>query len=158
MKKILVVVSLVMAAFSFQASAATTYLGTIQVFETFGGYITADNSKDTWTFNLPYQSVISASATNSYAKFAAKITGKINGFTATLNGVALDLTTIGTTQMLSIDNLLSKTGLQTLEISGTGEGSYGGSIAVAQTPIPAALWLFGSALMGLFGVSRRKSA
>ncbi len=29
--------------------------------------------------------------------------------------------------------------------------------AVSNVPVPAAVWLFGSALMGLFGVSRRKS-
>jgi len=35
----------------------------------------------------------------------------------------------------------------------------GGSIDinVSSVPVPAAVWLFGSALMGLFGVSRRKS-
>jgi len=32
------------------------------------------------------------------------------------------------------------------------------SALTAETPLPAAVWLFGSALMGLFGVSRRKSS
>lgn len=45
-------------------------------------------------------------------------------------------------------------------------GSYGYSISVkpnyvqnapVETPIPAAVWLFGSALLGMFGVARRKS-
>ena len=30
-------------------------------------------------------------------------------------------------------------------------------VSVSQVPVPAAVWLFGSALMGLFGASRRKS-
>jgi len=29
-------------------------------------------------------------------------------------------------------------------------------VGITETPLPAAVWLFGSALMGLFGVSRRK--
>ncbi len=35
---------------------------------------------------------------------------------------------------------------------------YIGSMTVSAVPIPAAVWLFGSALMGLVGVSRRKSS
>ncbi len=159
MKKLLLVVSLVLSAFSFQANAATIPLTSVP-----GGYLGSFNATksgafiDTWTFEVPFISAISASATSSKATFGAKIIGAINGLTATLNGVALKLTTEGTSKELSIDNLLSNAGTQTLIISGTSAGSYGGSIAVAQTPIPAALWLFGSAFMGLFGVSRRKSA
>jgi len=36
-------------------------------------------------------------------------------------------------------------------------GSYSVGVLTAETPLPAAVWLFGSALMGLFGASRRKS-
>jgi len=35
--------------------------------------------------------------------------------------------------------------------------AYDLSLQAMETPIPAAVWLFGSALMGLFGASRRKS-
>jgi len=40
-----------------------------------------------------------------------------------------------------------------------GNGSIGANalITANAVPLPAAVWLFGSALMGLFGVSRRKS-
>lgn len=41
------------------------------------------------------------------------------------------------------------------------DGSTGGFIAtasVAPVPVPAAVWLFGSGLIGLFGVARRKAA
>jgi hypothetical protein len=159
MKKILVVVSFILAAFSFQANAATYNIGTVADFETIGGYLTEDNGyTDTWNFNVLFQSVISASATNTFAKFKANIVGKINGFSATLDGVNLGGATFGNAQLLSIDNLLASAGEHSLVISGASEGSYGGSIAVAQTPIPAAVWLFGSALMGMMGVSRRKKA
>jgi len=52
--------------------------------------------------------------------------------------------------------ILSVADFATMVIVGTGfsGASYGVTMA---TPIPAAVWLFGSALMGLFGVSRRKS-
>jgi len=42
------------------------------------------------------------------------------------------------------------------EGSNLSSGSFSAITPIA-TPIPAAVWLFGSALMGLFGVSRRKS-
>jgi len=46
------------------------------------------------------------------------------------------------------------------DISGTASNTLGFQLSVqsvSEVPIPAAVWLFGSALMGLFGVSRRKS-
>lgn len=55
-----------------------------------------------------------------------------------------------------------------LDPVGLSPGTYGVTIfgsranfsveIVNQVPVPAAVWLFGSALAGLFGVSRRKSA
>jgi hypothetical protein len=159
MKKILVVVSFILAAFSFQANAATYNLGTINDFESFSGYLTKDNGySETWNFKVLFQSVVSASATNTASVFKGKIVGKVKDFSATLDGISLDLASLGNAQFLSIDNLLASAGDHSLVISGSSDGSYGGSIAVAQTPIPAAVWLFGSALMGMMGVSRRKKA
>jgi hypothetical protein len=158
MKQILVAVTLVLAAFSFQANAATYNIGTISDFETFGGYITADNQQDTWNFSTLFQSVITASGTNAFAKYKGKFVAKIQGLTATLDGVALAVTNNGSSQVFSIDNLLSNAGSHSLVIGGSSAGAYGGSIAIAQTPIPAAVWLFGSALMGMMGISRRKKA
>ncbi|NJD07871.1 MAG: hypothetical protein FIA97_15465 [Methylococcaceae bacterium] len=43
---------------------------------------------------------------------------------------------------------------------GGGVGSMGGypqSLSITAVPVPAAVWLFGSALLSLFGVNRRKS-
>jgi len=49
-----------------------------------------------------------------------------------------------------------------LSFSATGTSdSYGTSldnVSVSAVPVPAAVWLFGSALVGLFGASRRKSS
>jgi len=58
-------------------------------------------------------------------------------------------------------------GNYTLHVNGTANGalsnhSYSGNLTIAQpgetgaVPVPAALWLFGSALVGLMGVSGRK--
>jgi hypothetical protein len=38
----------------------------------------------------------------------------------------------------------------------TSYGMYG--IEISQVPLPAAVWLFGSGLIGLIGISRRKKA
>lgn len=38
------------------------------------------------------------------------------------------------------------------------EGTYAFSVAPSAVPLPSALWLFGSGLMGLIGLTRRKSA
>lgn len=40
----------------------------------------------------------------------------------------------------------------------TGDGFDVDAIGVSQVPVPAAAWLFGSALLGLSGVARRKKA
>lgn len=41
---------------------------------------------------------------------------------------------------------------------GDHEGAFGAYIEVQEVPVPAAAWLFGSALLGLGGVSRRRKA
>jgi hypothetical protein len=39
-----------------------------------------------------------------------------------------------------------------------GDHGHGGKDDINAVPVPAAIWLFGSALLGLFGVNKRKSA
>jgi len=55
---------------------------------------------------------------------------------------------------------LFNTTTYTLTILGGLAGNFGGSVTttVSAVPLPAAVWLFGSALVGLFGASRRKSS
>jgi hypothetical protein len=50
------------------------------------------------------------------------------------------------------DYFLTVIGKTTFSISGTDTPITGGNV-----PVPAAVWLFGSAMMGLVGVARRKS-
>ena len=53
-------------------------------------------------------------------------------------------------------------GVYDLRVSGTITGAvanYSGNLSISPitaTPVPAAVWLFGSALVGIFGVSRRR--
>lgn len=42
------------------------------------------------------------------------------------------------------------------DVSAPGLGQYG--IEISQVPVPAAVWLFGSGLIGLIGISRRKKS
>jgi len=44
-----------------------------------------------------------------------------------------------------------------LKFLGTGGKLGSATLSASAVPLPAAVWLFGSALMGLFGASRRKS-
>jgi hypothetical protein len=37
-------------------------------------------------------------------------------------------------------------------------GGFPTSLSITAVPVPAAAWMFGSALLGLIGVNRRKSA
>jgi hypothetical protein len=44
------------------------------------------------------------------------------------------------------------------KIGAGGQVDFDGSITVSSVPLPAAAWLFGSALLGLVGIARRKRA
>jgi len=158
MKKLLVVLGLAMAALSFQASAATIDLGNITTAETFGGVFKGKGPfSQTFTFTVPNNQGIGASITNAAIQVGAAIKGQIANFAATLDGQAMTLSSTGLFQLLMKDLPGSIAGSHTIVVTGTSAGSFGGSV-VAQTPIPAAVWLFGSAIMGLMGMSRRKSA
>ena len=161
MKKLLVVLGLAMAAFSFQASAATITL--VNGSGHFSNNVVGEFT-DTWTFTAPANNGIGATATNigvfDFSNFT--ISGVISSFVGTLDGHLLTTLATPTLNVLVGNFLGSIAGQHTLVFSGNaGAGAaYGGNvaIAVAQTPIPAAVWLFGSALMGLTGISRRISA
>ena len=154
MKKLLIVLGLAMAAFSFQASAATINLGMVTNTANIAGNLTGPSFLDTWDFTIPGTSVVGITAVN----VSFEISGLIQDFAATLDGTDLFLLPAGLSQFLLGVDFAAASGAHQLVITGSSAGSYTGGIAVAQTPIPAAIWLFGSALMGLTGVSRRKKA
>jgi hypothetical protein len=174
MNRLLVVLSVAMAAFSFQASAAKLNWGTItqspiqghlvsgQVTDQdlFGSVIKIAKGasvSDTWNFNLSAASLasINISSLKVNPTWLASVT--LDKLSLTQNGGV-------TNGAWSFDGNLSA-GLHTFSLVGKANGTNSGyqinvdtPALVAQTPIPAAIWLFGSALMGLTGVSRRKKA
>ncbi|MEQ1637578.1 MAG: FxDxF family PEP-CTERM protein [Methylococcales bacterium] len=118
---------------------------------------------DTFNFNVVPNVGGSSSVTNIGFSLA---NGLITSFAAVIDGtinLVLSTTPTGTGAILSV---LSQTfgtlstGAHTLVVSGTAvNASYGGNIninPVGAVPVPAAVWLFGSALVGLMGVSGRK--
>jgi hypothetical protein len=54
--------------------------------------------------------------------------------------------------------ILTLVGNYALNLTGIGGGTsgYGGNLAVAQVPIPAAAWLFGAGVLGLGALSRKR--
>lgn len=49
------------------------------------------------------------------------------------------------------------TGVAGLSLLSSFDYNSGGSIAVSSVPVPSAIWLFGSGLIGLVGFARRKA-
>ncbi len=57
----------------------------------------------------------------------------------------------------TLGSLLLASNTYTLKVFGSGAIGNGYLLNVSSVPVPAAIWLFGSALMGLAGFSRRKA-
>lgn len=160
MKNVWVLIALVMSTFAAQSQAATvtttTELNTVTSNANFGRDKVKGEFNDIYHFNLATKDHASVSVTNS---FTTK--GFINDFRATLDNMPLTLhyTKGDSFQILTTDTLLTlANGFHQLIVSGNAlkTASYGGSLQVSPVPVPAAVWLFGSALMGVIGVARRK--
>ncbi len=90
----------------------------------------------------------------------------IQDFKATLDGndfgttlYNIDLTASSKSNFLFGEKDVLSSGHHELIIKGIGSKSnFGGSIDVAAVPVPAALWLMGSALVGLVSFGKRKKA
>jgi|GEM_PF-1244407 len=107
---------------------------------------------------------------NAYANLLGQLTnaGNLNGYITTGNGeqnLATLLASGGKTTVYAFTNQggtsLITTGVATTLVldtnfdAATGIGSTSVSAATANTPIPAAAYLLGSGLLGLFGIRRR---
>jgi hypothetical protein len=124
---------------------------------------------DVWTFNLATPSIVAASVTNVEITFGSTMVGGILGFSATLNGVPLNLSSSSvfnppvsvTTQILSGSGVLGA-GMYQLVVSGTGvtggSASYGGNIVATPVPEPEtyALMMAGLAAVGFVAARRRR--
>lgn len=162
MKKLLVVLGLAVAAFSFQASAATlswdAVTGTVNPIiedttpqSLFGSenYLPNNYAVDaSWTFSLSSLSRIIINV-SSLKVIPTWLT------TVELDGIGLAQLGGPTVGAWLFDGVLGA-GFHTIHLVGTTNGLNSGYQLNVETPIPAAVWLFGSALMGLMGISRRK--
>ncbi len=103
---------------------------------------------DTWTFDVPTGNVGSITFSSS----------QIANFFSIANFSVVP--TAGTSGSLVFNNL---SGLNTFTVTGSTNGSFGGSYNVttgelSAVPVPAAVWMMGTALVGLVSFGRRKTA
>jgi hypothetical protein len=164
MKKIVLVLSLALLSLSFQANAATlswastpvaaTTAGSTsdQLVGSYGNFIPKGTIlNDNWKFNL---------ADTSVASIELNVLEFINStfnILVTLDGNLLTFTN----GLWTFADILSA-GDHTINISGKvvrKNGNLNLSVGtIPQVPVPAALWLFGSAVLGLLGLSSRKKS
>ncbi len=120
--------------------------------------------------NTPVDASVIFTISNAGSGASAAITAvslELNGFInidnfgATLNGTALTLSS-GSGGTTALFQGLLGDGMYTLlfsgDVTGSGGGIINGAIAVEAVPLPAAVWLFGSALIGLFSFRRSNLA
>ena len=109
---------------------------------------------DSWSFKLASNSNVELEVTPSqFNLFGSQIIG------TNLSGT-FGVTPIAMGQIMSLGTLLANT-VYTINLTGvvTGAigGGYDGALRVAAVPVPAAAWLFGSAILGLTLFSRRRN-
>lgn len=163
MKKLLLVLGFVLAAFSFQASASALQWDTVPVvgpgetvidtgsgtdallgiglFANVGG-----NINHTWNFKV----------LNSTTPVKVELTDIPDGWlsSATFLFAGHDLLANAWTGLLNA-------GVYSINVAGLVGASLESyslrvNVAPAAVPVPAAIWLFGSAFLGLMGIVRRK--
>lgn len=156
MKKLLVVLSLAMAALSFQAGAATFSLinlstGNVDI----GPNLVADGEHVSGAFTTAWEF---GSDTDGSAVVA--ITGNPDfNFDALVKVNGIDVLTFASNALDKVFNISFLAGdIVEFFVSGTAGRSGNIDISVSGVPVPAAVWLFGSAIMGMMGLTRRKKA
>ena len=86
------------------------------------------------------------------------LTDLITGLTLTISGTGMFTTIMDNTIPLGLGFAMTAGETYTISLAGTATGV--GSdyrLEVSAVPVPAAAWLFGTALLGLFGVQRNKA-
>jgi len=82
-----------------------------------------------------------------------------NGNTARLNAIEFDLSDFGLAQGATVSTLRLYTELGGNTVTGTTDGADIVAIgALHVVPIPATAWLFGSGLLGLIGIAKKKAS
>jgi len=160
-QKTLAAMSLIVGLVANSGTQASTYnLGlltstpTIQFVQ-----ITPGAFSDTFNFNIGTASDLAASASVHSLDFGSLSVLQISGLSMSIFGPSGQISG-PTAPAISVTNFNLSTGSYYAQISGNATGLFGGSYSVAMVaspvPIPAAVWLLGSGLIGLVGVSRRK--
>ncbi len=164
MKKIVLVLSLALLSLSFQANAATLSWASTpatastsgstsdQLVGSYGNFIPKGTIlNDNWKFNL---------ANTAVATIELNVLEFLNStfnILVTLDGNLLTFTN----GLWSFADILSA-GEHTINISGKvvrKNGNLNLSVGtVPQVPVPAALWLFGSAVLGILGFKTRNKS
>jgi hypothetical protein len=155
------------------ASAQTIDVGLVSLDDpsTFTGVIPIGSFIDTVTFTLPDNGGSAYSVVNvplslfgsTFDLIFSSIALFSNADGILFNGDdALLTSTVASSTELSLSNGPTAAGNYYLTIAGVATGSaggiYAGAIDVAPVPVPPAVWMLGSAIVGLATVGRRKSA
>ncbi len=164
-------VGIVAATYGFGAFAAVDPLGDVSTWtysptlEEYTHSITGATGANSYSFTLSspsnfYDLLVGANATRGGSKTT------ITGYTLSLSGGSIvgteTLTTSGKVGEQTISNLILKPGTYDVSITARGpsNATFGGTIGISPVPVPAALFLFGSAITGagVFGARRRRKA
>ena len=156
MKKLLIILGLFVAVFSFQVNAATLSLKNITSGHVdIGNNLVADSFHAAKTFSTVWRLTSSKDVTTDVMLTA-------NPAFIFSTDVYVNHVKILSFAKDKLDKVFSLAFLSTdiVDFVVNGKAGRSGSvdISVSSVPVPAAVWLFGSALMGLMGFSRRKIA
>ncbi|MEM9056240.1 MAG: hypothetical protein AAGD86_02110 [Pseudomonadota bacterium] len=144
------------------AGAATVDLGSIASGDFVGGSLLSGSGNtiaDQWTFTLDEDALTAISLDSNDAEPFFEITD----FVASSSSSAIVFTYDASDNAYAFDGLLSA-GTYTIDVSGFVSGDIAGQYdvlvgaSVAPIPVPAAVWLFGSALLGLMTTRRQANA
>ncbi len=154
MKKLLVVLYLAMAAISFQADAATySLLNLSNAHFDSGQNLVADSQHVSKQFITGWEFGSDADSVGRVV-----ITGNPDfNFDAFVRVNGIEVLNFASSSVDKVFNLAFLAGdYVEFCVSGTAGRSGSIDISVSSVPVPAAVWLFGSALMGLRTVARHK--
>jgi hypothetical protein len=98
-----------------------------------------DSLEVTYEFNSPFDVIVGGGSSTNGGSSVVELPGNI------LSGIEGN----GTIQFLGTFTSISFT-------VPTNESWHGFTVGVQQVPVPPAVWLFGSGLLGLIGIARRK--
>ena len=125
-----------------------------------GGY-NVSNVTGAFDIDILFEVVNASSAPGSANVISVQLGSffGVDTIAATLNGAALIFSNGPSLVFGSIDTFFNS-GSYTLNLTGTtfpNGATLSGNVALGPSavPVPAAFWLFGTALMGLFGINRR---